>query len=335
VSAGHQSFDELAELAEGLLARKAARAAQDHLASCDECTARAASLQHATSALRDLGPVSMPADVAARLDRALAGAGDEPVGDTVVPDLTAIRQRRQAPPPWTMAAAAAVVLIAAVSTIVTTHGGHHHPTESALTPASETPLVATSAQHPPITEESGRTYTPATLAALAPGLVNDGFGATSVPVGGTGAGASSSGSGAAAPAVPAPQVPTSTGAPVHGPVHKEAGTAPSFATGGTARTGPEDSQALVATEIPAPLQRYANSQQELLKCAAFITDTPGATPEAVDYARWSNPKTHAVRTPALILVFADPQDSSEIDVYVVAPPCDDSSLLDFQLLSAS
>jgi anti-sigma factor RsiW len=332
VSAGHLSFDELAELAEGLLARKPARAAQEHLATCDECSARAATLQRTTSALGDVGPVSMPADVAARLEGVLAGAGNEPAGETVVPDLSAIRQRRQAPPPWIMAAAAAVVLIAAGSTILATRGGHHNAPGSAREAGAVTPLVATSAQHPPITEESGRVYTPTSLAALAPGLATAGgagTAATNVPVGG--GSAASAGGGAVAPPAPSPQVPLTSGAPVH----KNAVTAPGFASGSTTRSGPEDSQEFTAAAIPAPLRRYADSQQLLLKCAAFITDTPGAAPLAVDYARWTNPASHARHVPALVLVFADPKDSSEIDVYVVAPACDDSSLLDFQLLAAS
>jgi hypothetical protein len=316
VSAGHLSFDELAELAEGLLARKAARAAQEHLATCDECTARAAQVQQTTAMLRDLGPVAMPMDIAARLDRALASAGDEPAGDTVVPDLSAVRRRRT-PPRWTMAAAAAVVLIAAVSTVLATHGGHDNTPNNALANNAVAPLVATSAQHPPVTEESGRTYTPNTLAALAPGLVTGGLSST-----GTG--------GAGVPVAPSPQLPTSSGTPVH----KNSATAPSFAAGSTIRSGPEDSQELLAAQVPGPLQHYADSQPALLKCAAFITDTPGAAPLAVDYAHWTNPTSHVRRVPALVLVFADPQDSSEIDVYVVAAACDDSSLLDFQLLSA-
>jgi anti-sigma factor RsiW len=329
VSAGHLSFDELAELAEGLFARRQARAAEEHLTTCEECGARAATLRETTTALRDLGPVSMPADVAARLDRTLASAADEPAGDTVVPDLSQVRRRRQTPPPWTIAAAAAVVLIAAGSTILATRGGHHSSENAGAAATGQAPLVATTSQQPLVTEESGRIYTPTSLAALAPGLVSGGSlaGAPTAPSGS----AASGGSGTTTvPLAHSPQLPRPTATSAR----KNAIAAPPPAD--ATRSGPSYAQELTSgTAVPAPLRRYAMSQQKLLACAAFITDTPGAAPLAVDYARWTNPTTHARRTPALILVFSDPQDSSEIDVYVVAPACDDSSLLDFQLLSAS
>jgi hypothetical protein len=331
VSAGHLSFDELAELAEGLLAPRQARAAESHLATCDECSARAATLRETTEALRDLGPLAMPADVMARLDRALAGAGDLPAGNDVIPDLGEVRRRRQAPPPWIMAAAAAVVLIAAVSTILTTRGGHHDSPSALGTGSVPAPLVATNAPQSLVTEESGRVYTPGSLAVLAPSLVSGGLSAESST--GTGAATTTAGGGVEAPFAhsAAPPAPGATSA------RKNAATiAPPPDAATQPDAGPGLTQDFADTAaVPGPLRRYADSQKALLTCAAFITDTPGAAPLAVDYARWSNPKTHAHRAPALILVFADPQDSSEIDVYVVAPACDDSSLLDFQLLSAS
>jgi hypothetical protein len=329
VSTGHLSFDELAELAEGLFGRRQARAAEEHLATCDECTARAATLLDTTAALRELGPVPMPGDVAARLERTLASAADEPSGDTVVPDLSQVRRRRPSPPPWIMATAAAVVLIAAGSTILATRSGHHSSEDAGAAVAGPPPLVATASQPPLVTEETGRVYTPTSLAALAPSLVSS----RSLAGAPTAAGGSAASGGNGTTTVPlahSPRLPLPTAASAR--KNTAAAPPPADAT----RSGPSYAQALTSgTAVPAPLRRYAESQQKLLACAAFITDTPGAAPLAVDYARWTNPETHARRTPALILVFADPQDSSEIKVYVVAPACNDSSLLDFRLLSAS
>ncbi len=323
MSEQHLSFDELAELAEGLLGRRQARTATDHLATCEECATRAATLDAAAAALHGLGPVSIPADVAARLDRALAGAGQQSAEDTVVPDLTQVRQRRRVNPAWAGAAAAAVVLIASVSAILATRGGHH-PSTNAGASAGPAPLVATTARQPLLSEDTGRTYTPTSLAALAPSLVTSGLTA-GTPVGAAnGAGSAPVPDSGQAPIAPAPTAAS---------VHKNSVAQP---PADAARSGSSFSQQFSAVGlVPAPLRPYVNSPQKLLACAAFITDTPGAAPLAVDYARWSNPQAHLRHVPALVLVFTDPQDSSEIDVYVVAPACDDSSLLDFQLLSAS
>ena len=83
----HFTLDELAELDMGLLdrallTRRRAREATSHVADCEECSARADALRKTQESLRDLGPVQMPAEVAARLDRALSNAG------TMTGDLT-------------------------------------------------------------------------------------------------------------------------------------------------------------------------------------------------------------------------------------------------------
>ena len=74
MSTEHLSFDELAELAEGLLARRRAAAVQAHLAECEECAERAAMLERSTETLRGLGPITMPEDVAARLTAMMRSA---------------------------------------------------------------------------------------------------------------------------------------------------------------------------------------------------------------------------------------------------------------------
>lgn len=317
MSAEHLSFDELAELAEGLLARRQAKTAATHLTTCDECRQRADALANTTSALRELGPVTMPADVAARLDRALATAGNAPAGGDVVPDLSEVRRRRQMPPRWLYAAAAAVVLIVGVSVVATSNGSKNNGAGTAADASHPAPLVATNAPHELVQQESGQIYTPSSLATLAPGLVGGGLAASSL----------ASGS-AQEPLAAAPPVPSSakSGAGTNGQ-----GTVSGGASTGTAI---QPNRAFASdTAVPAPLRRYAESRQKLLTCAAFITDTQDATPLAVDFAMWANPATHMRPRPALILVFNDPEIASELDVFVVAPACDDSSLLDFQAVA--
>jgi anti-sigma factor RsiW len=314
VSTEHLSFDELAELAEGLLARRRAAAVRAHLAACAECAERAAMLERSTATLRGLRPVTMPEDVAARLDLALANA-DAAGGETVVPDLGSVRRRRLSSLSWPYAAAAAVVAVAAVGIGFAVTGNHHDKGSAAASNATSAlaPLVSTAAPSTPLVQaETGRTYTPDTLRALAPELL----GPTADVTGRT------SGGLARGPAGGAPLVP---------------GAEPSVNSGsGSAKSAPPRAALPGTTEqfathnpVPTALERYANSRRALLHCAAYITDTPGAQPLAVDYARWSDPKNHLHKVPSLILVFADPDDAQLLDVYVVAPACDSASLRTF------
>ena len=318
MSDAHVTFDELAELAEGTLARRRAAEVRTHLGECEECTARAATLDATGAALRSLGPVTMPADVVARLDRALADA-DAAGGETVVPDLGAVRRKRRVIASWPYAAAASVAVIAAIAVgVAVTNGGNDHRSSGAAT-AADAPLVATSAPHEVIESETGQTYTADSLATLAPqllGMSNDA--ARSAAGSSTGAGGSGAPS-LAAPPRPLGAAPAAT-APSDEPRAKSAAPgAEGFSTQQLSSTG----------SVPAPLRRYANSRSALLACAAYITDTPNAAPLAVDYARWTNPKAHLHRAPSLILVFEDPDDAAILDVYVVAPACDSASLRDF------
>ncbi|WP_327679034.1 zf-HC2 domain-containing protein [Kitasatospora sp. NBC_00458] len=74
-SGPHPSVDELADLAEGLIeARDAAEALRHHLAGCPECRETADALAEVRTLLGATEPPAMPADVAARLDAALAAA---------------------------------------------------------------------------------------------------------------------------------------------------------------------------------------------------------------------------------------------------------------------
>ena len=225
-----------------------------------------------------------------------------------------------------MAAAAAVVLIASASTIVATRGGHQTTADGGLTPPGSARLVATSAQRPPITEESGRTYTPSSLPALAPSLVAGGLSTASSTATTTGAG-----SGSSVVAVAQCRLRLRRSAPGQLDLRRQSSLPPHQPLPRATRPArvPEDRRRSPRRTFP---HRFGATptRSRRLKCAAFITDTPGAAPLAVDYARWTNPKTNARRVPALVLVFAIRRKQRDRR-HVVAPAYDDSSLLDFQL----
>ena len=69
----HPSLTELAEAAEGLLDDARSVTTRAHLAGCPSCQRNAAELGAVSATLATAPPPRMPADVAARLDRVLAG----------------------------------------------------------------------------------------------------------------------------------------------------------------------------------------------------------------------------------------------------------------------
>ena len=69
----HPSLTELAEAAEGLLDNARSAEVQAHVAGCASCRRSAAELQAVSATLASAPAPAMPADVAARLDRVLAG----------------------------------------------------------------------------------------------------------------------------------------------------------------------------------------------------------------------------------------------------------------------
>ncbi|MFF8769956.1 zf-HC2 domain-containing protein [Kitasatospora sp. NPDC015120] len=73
----HPGADELADLAEDLLPPVEADALRRHLAGCAECRETADALAEVRLLLAGAGPEAMPADVAARIDAALAAAAED------------------------------------------------------------------------------------------------------------------------------------------------------------------------------------------------------------------------------------------------------------------
>jgi anti-sigma factor RsiW len=118
----HLDLDALAELDEGLPSAAVAAGHQDHLASCPLCRQQLAAVRTTRALLAALPPEPMPAEVADRLDAALAGAAGTP---TVVPLPPERRNRWFGRPSGAGLAAAAVVLffLGAVVIGVTSRGG--------------------------------------------------------------------------------------------------------------------------------------------------------------------------------------------------------------------
>ncbi|HVT21410.1 MAG TPA: hypothetical protein VHE57_08495 [Mycobacteriales bacterium] len=304
----HYTLDELAELDAGLLARRQTSRATRHLAECAECRDRADALRRTRDRLAELGPVEMPPEVTARLDRALNEARTTS-GSDVVPDLSSIRARRLGGiPPWGYAVAAAVVVLGGTAIAIgTIHHGKSGPTPTALAP-----IVGTSAPPVLIQKETGQTYSPTSIEDLATGLLGAPHEAASV------------GSAPGAAVLPSAQAGGGAAA------DKKASRSPERF--GVTNAAPAPALAAPTGRVPPSLRHLADSRDALLQCAAFITDTANAAPLAVDFGRWTNADAGIHRVPAVVMVFADPDDATTIDVFVVKASCDESSLLDFQVL---
>jgi hypothetical protein len=246
----------------------------------------------------------------------------------VVPELGEYRRRRLGRP--TLAAsAAAAVLILAITAIIVGHANHHnHPVVAQGSGAgSLEPLVGAPLNNTNLTPVStGRSYNPSNLAAYVPALING----TSATPSATSSGVPVEGS-----------IVSASPGPTHG------GSVSSDSTGAGSTTTSKKStrrasqnlaplaappQFTTHAPVPAALLRFQNSTAALINCAAVITDSPNAIPEAVDFGRWSDPTiSPPIRhKPALIMVFADRTTLAAVDVYVVAPSCGPSALLKFQ-----
>ncbi|MEY9943777.1 anti-sigma factor [Kitasatospora sp. GAS1066B] len=76
--ASHPTVDQLADLQEELLAATEAAELREHLSRCPDCADTLAALAELTELLAEDEPPAMPADVARRIDAALAAALAEP-----------------------------------------------------------------------------------------------------------------------------------------------------------------------------------------------------------------------------------------------------------------
>jgi hypothetical protein len=236
----------------------------------------------------------IPADVASRLDAALAAAASAPPDVAATPTIVPLhgatathRGERSNPRGLRLLQAAAVLVVVlglgalAVSAI---HGGSDSGGASSASGAAGDRASAPKSAAVPVTS-SGRNWTPTTLAAAAPSLAAGTFGpAVSLY--------DSTRKTAASP----------TAAAVPSPASSSGGVANGLAAGPADRLG--DPAALSA-------------------CIANLSDPgPAMQPLAVDLARWQG-------QPAAVLVFPTPQDPASLDVYVVAPDCPTGLFLNF------
>ncbi|GAA2443300.1 hypothetical protein GCM10010191_69670 [Actinomadura vinacea] len=101
----HYDYETLADLAEGLLEDDMAASVSEHLDACAECRERSADLADVSQLLAEAPVPSMPAELASRIDSAIAA---ESLNNATVVSLERRRGRRH----WRiMSAAAATVIV--------------------------------------------------------------------------------------------------------------------------------------------------------------------------------------------------------------------------------
>lgn len=132
----HLDYEALAELAEGLLDGEQAASAGEHLAGCPECREREAELSEVSRILAEAPVPPMPAELAARIDAALAAERTAPA---ISGELHAARLRRFR---VLSAAAAAVVVLGGGATVAKIMS------QSSVTADKGQSLEVTSPSHP-------------------------------------------------------------------------------------------------------------------------------------------------------------------------------------------
>ena len=130
-AADHLSLDAIAEVEEGIAEDAPAR--KRHLDTCAQCRARAGQLRASRALLSALPADPMPADVAARIDAALAAESAPVPAFASRGDIVPMRARRSwLRGPNLAAAAAGVAVLAFVGALVAGHvGGNSSPSVGA------------------------------------------------------------------------------------------------------------------------------------------------------------------------------------------------------------
>lgn len=295
--------DILADLQEGLLDADGEAAARRHLEACVDCRADLAlltDLPGRLAAAGDVGP--LPEPVAARLDRALAAAAEEPADAPGVPTVPTA-SRTVTPLPTAhgpvrgmrlLQAAAAVVLVLGVGALgvsALTQGSDNGGSASTAGSAADSAggkAAPEAASVAPITA-SGRDWTPGTVRSDAARLVDGSLGQAYALYD-------------RAEAADGATDSTRSGTPA------PSGSAPTPAGALRAAAG-------AAGELADPTTLRA--------CVTNLTDgDTSVQPVAVDLARWKG-------QPAAVLVFPTTDDPGSLDVYVVAPDCPTGLFLHF------
>jgi anti-sigma factor RsiW len=184
----HLDTDTLADLDEGLLTASDAAAARVHLDRCSRCGAELAALTAVRVTLAgaaDVGPV--PADVAARLDQALAAVAAEPASTATTPTVTPLRSPAAASPRgirWLQAAAVVVLLLAGgalgLSALLDAGGSSDNATTSSGDAGSAAAPKAADSAGFPLTA-SGRDWTQESVKAATPQLLAGSLSPTLAP----------------------------------------------------------------------------------------------------------------------------------------------------------
>jgi hypothetical protein len=104
MNSDHPAYETLAELAEGLLEDDQAASVKAHLDSCADCQGRSADLADVSRLLAEASVPSMPAELASRIDSAIAA---ESLNNATVVSLEQRRGRRH----WRILSAAAATVV--------------------------------------------------------------------------------------------------------------------------------------------------------------------------------------------------------------------------------
>jgi hypothetical protein len=275
VSDDHSSFDELADLDEGLLAPSRADEVRAHLAGCADCRARHQALRDVHDELAVLPPETMPPAVAERLDRALAQAA-VPRSATIVPFAPAHGRRPRGWPALSGVAAAVVVLGFLVAVGVGALRGGGATSDGGA--SSDGSTVA------------GATHLPQLSGHFTTTISSRTFTHTSVPTG----------------------VRRLVSGKVTG--LSSAGVLPAPPTAGAGAGGTPNQPAVTGSpaSLPKALLPLYNSPAKLVACAATVAPTKGSLPKAVVFGRYTN-DAHKT-TPSVFFVFADGATRGDIVV---------------------
>ena len=290
----HVTPDVLADLQAGLLHDRAERAAREHVADCPDCRAHLEVLAAIPGRLAAAGTVEpIPADVASRIDAALAAAAAAPpdvaAAPTIVPlqGATASHRRDRSSPRGLRLLQAAAVLVVilglgalAVSAI---HGGSNG--SGAATAGAADSAGGRSAPQAafPVTA-SGRDWTATSLTAAVPRLV----------------------AGSLSPVI------------ARGPLAGDALKSISGAGGASASPSGSENAPAAAPQFAANAAGRLAGGNALAECIATLVPG-GATPLAVDLATYQGKSAAVILLPGL----AGPD---RVDIWVVPPDCSSATL---------
>jgi hypothetical protein len=286
----HVPVERLAAYAAGDVDATAAVEVEAHVALCADCRSDVDAVRRATAALAGLPPVTMPADVAARVDAAVAEAdrATGPVGD-VLP----MTSRKRSRPSFAgiAAAAACLALVGAITVPLVSGGGGGSAERGARDLAAGAPERAVETKQ----VSSGLNYTSKTVAttlARAAGAPTDAV--LSFRTSGS-------------------------------PVAAQPNSAPR-ADAGSSSPESEASGGQPAAAVPPPpaagLGALRQDAGRLGACLASLAASQpnglGTTPLLVDFARFNG-------DPALVVVFPTVSRGAvtpdRVDVWIVGPRC--------------